>query len=130
MNLELRHFIFAVLILLVLLVGIPVLTSLSKEKPDYTADNQRLAELQRAVNAYARQAGQYPLALGTLVPNYVASVPKTSTGEDFQYNYETGQVSTPYPRPKGMETIKPTTGNIPLMGDAITGLSVNNELDF
>ena len=111
-------------------MGIPVLANLAKEEPDHAADGQSMTALQQAVNAYARQAGQYPLALETLVPGYIASVPKASTGKDFRYKYGTGQLTTPYPPPKGMTTIRPSSGNVPLMGDAFTGLSVSNELNF
>jgi len=131
MDLGPKQFIFGLLIILMLLVGIPVLVNLTKPKPDYDADAKAMAELQQAVNAYASRSGQYPLEMVPLVPNYIAEIPKTSIGKDFLYDYRTGQVSTPYPPKKGMMTIKPTTGKTPGgMGDALTGLSVSNELNF
>ena len=128
-----RYFIFGALIIVMLVVGAPIMLNLAKEEPDYAADSQAQARVQQAVNTYARAAGAYPLSLDTLVPGYLESIPRSSTGKAFPYNYETGQVSLPYTPPSGEKlTIAPASGGgVPGgMGDAITGLSVQNELNF
>ena len=66
-------------------------------------------------------------SLAALVPDYLDSVPTTYDGKTFTYNSQTSAVGLPGKTPTARES---TGSGITPVGDAFTGLSVQNELDF
>ena len=59
------------------------------------ADRQNLELLRSAIDTCGRSTGYYPASLAALAPNYLVSVPKTESGQDFLYDPATGAVAHP-----------------------------------
>lgn len=65
----------------------------------YAQESLSNTELQHAISAYAAEKGHYPPSLKALVPDYLYSVPKTSTGRPYAYNPNTGRLIDPAAAP-------------------------------
>jgi len=63
------------------------------------ADEGVMQDVRLAIDSYARDTGYYPSTLDQLAPNYYPEIPKTTAGERFLYDNQTGAVS--HPRPGG-----------------------------
>ena len=98
------------------------------KSPDPATDAQNLERIQLAVEAYGDDVGHYPASLAALVPDYLDAVPTTFDGRAFTYNPRTSAVGLPG-KTASTPRESPGSGLTP-MGDALTGLSVQNELNF
>lgn len=124
------------LILIAVILAIPVLGPMIRGNGyDPVADSHKLDTLNKAVASYARAHNQYPPSLHHLVPQYLAEVPLNSTRTQFQYDPGTGTVINP----AAAEAAEGKTagggqgrggGGISPATDAMTGLSVSEELNF
>lgn len=99
------------------------------------ADLQLMEEIRAAINRYGTATGYYPPTLDTLAPQYLPSPPRTSSGEAFIYNNQNGYVAYPA---QGLNTASPAPGRAPTapgmggtgpMGEVMTGIGVQNELN-
>lgn len=125
-------------ILIALIVALPFVKPLFSKTNQYdaVADSHKLKQLSDAVNAYGQKNGQYPPSLFYLAPDYIDVIPLTSTNKEFQYDPTTGTISNPS-APAAMDTglAKDSksksrgNGGITPATDAMTGLSVANELN-
>ncbi len=98
------------------------------KEPDPAMDAQNLERIQQAVQAYNDATGRYPASLAALVPDYLDAVPTTYDGKAFAYNPRTSEVGLPG-RTASTPRESPGSGLTP-MGEALTGLSVHDELNF
>ncbi|MBN2308194.1 MAG: hypothetical protein JXR94_04440 [Candidatus Hydrogenedentes bacterium] len=105
------------------------------------SDNQKMAEIRAAINQFGQATGRYPWNLAELTPTYLKEVPKTASGAEFLYDMRDGGVYHPNPaelqqtgpspgvpnpvQPRG----GPPVGGGGLMGEAITGMGVQQELN-
>jgi len=123
------------IVVIVALLAIPIVgAKLRGSGYDPAADTQKMDILNRAIANYARTNNQYPPSLHNLVPNFVAEVPLNSLRQQFQYDPRTGTVVNPA---SPAATPEETAGQRPGRGggispatDAMTGLSVSEELNF
>lgn len=119
--------VIGIVIVLAILPLLPKILEALKT-PEVTTDAENLEQIQAAVQAYREATGYYPAALSVLAPKYLDAVPSANNGQPFVYDSQTGKVSLPVTAmPTGREA--PGTGLTP-MGDAITGQSVQDELNF
>ena len=96
--------------------------------PDPAMDALNLKRIQDALQAYSEARGYYPMELAGLVPDYMDAVPTTYDGKAFTYNPQTSAVRLPG---KTTSTARESSGiGLTPVGDAFTGLSVQNELNF
>ena len=120
--------IIAIVVVLAALPFVPTVLDALKS-PDPALDGKNLERLQQEIQAYGDDTGYYPASLASLVPDYLEAVPRTHDGKAFTYNAQTGMVGLP-----GAVTSSAArdSGNVGLtpVGDAFTGLSVQNELNF
>lgn len=98
-------------------------------------DKQNMERISNAINNYATINQQYPASLQQLVPEYLAEVPLTSANLQFQYDPSTGQLTNPsLASADGAEQAGGSRsgggGGISPATDAMTGLSVSEELNF
>ncbi len=90
-----------------------------------TDDIRKMEQIKFAVVQFARTTGYYPANLDSLYPSYLTFVPRTSSGESFIYNPQTGAVLHPlqsagtnvYTNPgnssqSGASPMSPMTGGI------------------
>ena len=123
------------IVIIALLVAIPIVGPMIRGNGyDAVADSHKIDTLKKAVENYARINQQYPPSLHFLVPEYLEAVPLTSTNLQFQYDPRTGQISNPSaPVPEGTQNAGRQGsggGGISPATDAMTGLSVSEELNF
>ena len=100
-------------------------------------DVQSKALIEEAVRNYGQATGYYPANLQTLVQSrWLSSVPKTSAGQEFLFNPQTGQVRHPSGRGSGQSVLRqtprngtrtPGVGAGPL-GEVSTGIAIRNQL--
>ncbi len=77
----------------------PVTGTLS-ETPVYNnttavADQQMINEIKNAIQRYGTTTGYYPPTLDALYPAYLSRLPRTTTGAQFLYNNQNGDVRPP-----------------------------------
>lgn len=124
------------LIIIAAILAVPVLgPKLRGSGYDPAADTQTMATLNQAIANYARTNNQYPPSLHHLVPNFVAEVPLNSVRQQFQYDPRSGTVVNPSaPKVNAEQTAGSGGGRggggISPATDAMTGLSVSQELNF
>src|SRR5690606_24913795 len=115
-------------------IAIPfILPMFQSNEPDPALDNQRMERLNKAIENYATINRQYPSSLDALVPEFLAAVPVNSTNMPFNYDPATGVVTNPAPAVETEGTRQSTRsggGGISPATDAMTGLSVSEELNF
>jgi len=101
-------------------------------------DIQNKALIEQAVLNYARATRYYPANLQTLVQSrWLSFVPKTSSGEAFLFNPQTGQVQHPSERGMGQTSsrqrmtpneIRTPGGSVGPLGEVSTGIAIQNRL--
>jgi len=127
------------IVIIALLIAIPVLGPMLKGSGyDPALDAVRMETINKAVASYARDNNAYPNTLNDMVPKYLAEVPVTSTNKPFEYYPSTGTIINPAAvaaEQQGQTASGPARGNgggggISPATDAMTGLSVSEELNF
>lgn len=103
------------------------------------ADQQKIQEIQRAINQFGQATGYYPASLDQLAPFYIAEPPRTSVGLEFLYDPQTGAVSLPpqnalpQTAPPYQQAQRPRqpagVGAGGPMGEVMTGIGIQNELN-
>lgn len=100
------------------------------------ADRANKQKIQNAINRYGQATGYYPPTLQTLVQfGYLDALPKTSSGQDFLFNAQTGALNHPLElaaqtsaQPQASRRGTPS-GGVGVMGETMTGLAVQNQLN-
>lgn len=94
-------------------------------------DRKALAELDKAVYAYWEATGYYPPSLASLAPQYLTTVPQTSSGEAFGYDPQSGAIYHPSQpsaaAPAGAPRAVGGGGAGPL-GEAQTSIAIQGQL--
>lgn len=94
-------------------------------------DQQTIQQIQAAIQKYGMASGFYPPTLDALVPAYLPTPPRTSTGAPFLYNNQNGVVSVPGQAVAGAAPRQ--GGGVPMgggpMGEAMTGIAMQNQLN-
>jgi hypothetical protein len=123
-------------IIIAALIGIPLLYPMLVDTTARNAakDKQSMERIQAAVDNYAKINQRYPNTMYDLVPEYLAEVPLSTSRLAFQYNPGTGRVALPdYAAASSSRSAGGRGaggGGVPPATDAITGLSVSEELNF
>jgi hypothetical protein len=127
------------IVVIALIIAIPVIGPMLKGSGyDPALDAVRMETLNKAVASYARDNNAYPNTLNDMVPKYLAEVPVTSTNKPFEYYPSTGTIINPAAvaaeQAQGKSAAGTgagsSSGGISPATDAMTGLSVSEELNF
>jgi len=96
-------------------------------------DYQTMQQIREAINRYGMTVGYYPPNLDALAPTYLSAPPRTSSGEEFNYNNQNGYVG--HPR-QAMSAPAPARPNVPSggvgagpMGEVMTGIGMQQQLN-
>lgn len=94
-------------------------------------DIRRMEQVKYAIAQYTRATGYYPATLDSLYPSYLSFIPRTSDGQSFIYNAQTGSVSHPLlagaQSPQATPSVPPA-GSYPM--NAVTGgMAVQQQLN-
>ena len=83
--------------IILVLLAIPIIGPmvLGPKGYDPEIDTPRIAQLNHAVEDYARANGHYPPSLFYLSPDYLKEIPLTSTNLQFEYDARTGKITNP-----------------------------------
>ena len=94
-------------------------------------DNQMIGQIQAAIQQYGQDTGYYPDTLDNLYPNYLATLPRTASGEAFVYNNQNGYVAHPRQAQAATPPVRPAggMGGAGPMGEAMTGIGMSQQLD-
>jgi len=103
-------------------------------------DAQKMVQIRAAIDQYGQAVGYYPPSLQALVPQYLAAVPKTDSGQDFLFDPQNGALSVPPPpnapkqaaAPMPNPQPRPSAGGasgVGPMGEVMTGIGIQNELN-
>jgi hypothetical protein len=97
------------------------------------ADHQKMQQIHQAINAYGHATGWYPPTLEALVPQYLAAVPYTDSGQPFLYNNQNGDLRHPnahLQQQYGGAHNAPRGGGAAggPMGEALTGIGMQRQL--
>lgn len=102
-------------------------------------DREALQKLKAAVLDYWTSKKVYPSSLYALAPEFLDSIPATSSGQAFVYDPQTARVYHPAelaPQPGAMHTPqtgsgaqRPAAGYGGPMGEAMTGIGIQQELN-
>jgi len=88
-----------------------------------TEDVRKMEQIKYAIVQYAQATGYYPATLDSLYPSYLSFVPRTSSGQAFIYNSQTGAVL--HPGIAGGQTSQVPTPSTPVAGtypmNSVTG---------
>jgi len=127
-----RKTVLIILGVVVVLLTFPLLpTLISRLNPP--GDSEKMAEIRKAINAYGNDIGYYPPSLYALVPDYLAEVPTNADLLDFIYNPQDGALTNPSevskPR-KAKRKDAPPVGSTGPMGEVMTGISIQEELNY
>ena len=125
---ETKTIVIIIIGIVVLLAAFPFVPKFldALKDPDPPMDAENLERIQAAVRAHNEAKGYPPSSLAALVPDYLDAVPATDDGKAFTYNRQTSVVGLP-----GKATARNSSDvGLTPMGDAFTGLSVQNELNF
>ena len=81
--------------IILVLLAIPIIGPmvLGPKGYDPEIDTPRIAQLNHAVEDYARANGHYPPSLFYLSPDYLKEIPLTSTNLQFEYDARTGRIT-------------------------------------
>lgn len=112
-----------------LLTGSPA-AIVSQQGQRTDADN--LARIRDAINKYGRDTGYYPPTLSALAPLYLDPLPYAASGAPYGYDPQTGQVWAPgqaAPPAAPQASRAPGGMGAEPMGEAMTGIAVQNELN-
>ncbi len=126
---------YTVIGIVVVVIAFPFIYKMFYDAGGYDAaqDAQNVERLNKAIENYATINQQFPPSLHHLVPDYLAEVPLTSTRQVYQYDPATGKVTNPAPPADGTKQAgapRGSGGGVSPATDAITGLSVSEELNF
>ena len=122
--------------IILVVIAFPFVYPMLVDTSGYNAaqDTQNMERINKAIDNYATLNKQYPPSLHHLVPEYLGEVPLTSTNQQFQYNPASGQLTNPASQPAGGAQqaggSRSGGGGISPATDAMTGLSVSQELNF
>lgn len=97
-------------------------------------DERTMRAVREAINRYGMATGYYPATLDSLYPSYLASPPRTASGEAFLYNNQNGEVThprgaVPGPGASGAPARGPGLGGAGPMGEMMTGVGVQQQLN-
>ncbi|HOK09390.1 MAG TPA: hypothetical protein PLT82_02990 [Candidatus Hydrogenedens sp.] len=95
------------------------------------ADLRKLEQIKFAVLQYAYTTGYYPTNLDMLYPTYLSFLPKTSSGEAFVYNPQTGAVMHPK-QTSGMPNTIPSGNPVPInspVSPVTGGIAIQQQLN-
>ena len=94
-------------------------------------DLRKMRALSAAIQQHARRTRQFPSNLEMLAPNYFAEVPRTSTGQAFLYNPQTGRIGHPQATTTPQAPVaRPRQGYAGgPMGEVMTGIAMQRELN-
>ena len=98
-------------------------------------DLQTMQDIRTAINQYGTATGYYPGTLDVLYPTYLKQLPRTSGGEQFVYNNQTGavthprQASAPAGAPSQATRSGVGAGGAGPMGEVMTGVGVQQQLN-
>jgi hypothetical protein len=104
------------------------------------SNTDKMARIRGAINQYGMATGYYPTTLDQLAPTYLPQVPIANNGLPFIYDPQTGALyepqgqsptqTAPYAgQAPQSATRQPAAGGGGLMGEAITGIGIQNELN-
>ncbi|GMV90657.1 MAG: hypothetical protein AMXMBFR82_04350 [Candidatus Hydrogenedentota bacterium] len=104
------------------------------------SNTDKMARIRGAINQYGMATGYYPTSLDQLAPTYLKEVPKANNGMPFIYDPQTGALYEPQGQspnqvaPYGGQTAQtgtrqPGVGGGGLMGETMTGIGIQNELN-
>lgn len=122
-------------IIIALVLAIPIIGPKIFDTSGYdpAADSHKIDMINKALKNYVTINQQLPPTLHYLVPDYLEAVPLTSTNAQFEYDPRTGAIinpSAPSAQPDGEQAGRSGGGGVPPVTDALTGLSVSEELNF
>nr|HPO17472.1 hypothetical protein [Candidatus Hydrogenedentota bacterium] len=98
-------------------------------------DTQVLDKIQAGIDKYAQDTGYYPATIDQLYPYYVEVLPRTSAGEHFVYDNQTGYVDYPQtarPATAPRQSVPRAGGGVGAggpMGEVMTGIGMQQELN-
>lgn len=121
--------------LAVFVISIPLILpklKANQPKPDSAEDAKRIDEIQQAVDEYRKYSGRFPSTLEELKPVYLQRIRLSSTNKPFIYDAQTGTVTSPNRievESTPFRTGSPT-GGVGVIGDALTGMSVQQEMNY
>lgn len=99
-------------------------------------DAQKLNQIQAAIHRYGTTTGYYPPSLNALVPDYLAAVPKTDSGQDFLFDATTGALRNPSQGAAQPVHMAQPRGGAPAggagvgpMGEMMTGIGIQKQLN-
>ena len=127
---ETKTILIVIIAIVLVLVAIPFVPTVLEglKSPDSKMDTKNMARIQQAVQTFGEATGNYPASLEALVPDYLAALPTTRGGKAFTYNPRMGAVGL---SGATRSNARDSSGSgITPMGDAFTGISVQNELNF
>ncbi|MFA6240319.1 MAG: hypothetical protein WC655_05295 [Candidatus Hydrogenedentales bacterium] len=102
------------------------------------SEQVKLQQVRDAIGKFAGATGFYPGNLQQLVPVYMATLPKDSSGRDFAYDPSTGTVSTGVPAGAARQVLSGQPpqqhrgaggGGVGPLGETMTGIGISNQLD-
>lgn len=114
---------------------VPVVAS----APAAESNAQKMARIREAINKFGMATGYYPGTLQQLVPYYLPELPKAANGVDFLYDPQTGALyepptvalnaPAPQQQPQPRRPAAAGGGGVGPMGEVMTGISIQNELN-
>lgn len=129
-----KQVLLIIAVIIGLLIVIPLIPKAIRELkgPDPEVDQRNLVVIERAIKEFVKVRGQNPETLDALAPMYIAHgiVPRTADGQSFLYDPYTAAVSIPKALPKNIITIGGGGSGMSPMGDAMTGMSVADEMNY
>jgi hypothetical protein len=106
------------------------------EEGTLAIDTKTIQDINSAINQYGTQVGYYPPTLDVLYPQFLASPPRRSQGQQFVYNNQNGYVGLPggtsgqqnSPQRSAASQGYGGGGGGP-MGEVMTGIAIQNEMN-
>lgn len=97
-------------------------------------DLRKIQEIKSAIARYGTTTGFYPPTLQALVPAYLPTLPKTTSGQDFGYNNQNGDVWHPAQAAAQGQPVYGARPNVGVggagpMGEVMTGIGISQQLD-
>ncbi len=116
---------------LIVVLALPFLPKLLSELkgPDPAMDGKNVTRIERAISEYKTATNYLPASLDALAPVYLDAVPRTYNGKAFLYDAKTGAVTIPAAPPVATAR-QPSGSGLTPMGDAMTGMSVADEMNY
>jgi hypothetical protein len=95
-------------------------------------DRRKIQEIKNAITQYGTATGYYPPTLRDLVPQYLPVLPTTTSGQEFGYNNQNGDVWHPaQTQAQPVYGARPNVGagGTGPMGEVMTGIGISQQLD-